>query len=651
MRRIAYVMGSNGPGWAQSLKCAKRDQRLISKCLEEECEFLVYQPPDDADSHDVDKQLLQVLGQCESTDEFILYFSGHGDISLQGDLFLLWDNTSEKIYDSALDWKNIQQKVKHCDSSTKLIILDCCHAGAAVGFKGDINLREWMPTERGGSNLVLCASDRLQRARELEDEYGCSFIAHAMSNFLSDKEQSTVTVDGLLDYLQISAREHNKRFPKKKVPSPYLFGERKSMFFIKDKKPDPAFEKKAAITLGPTNISQCPNALIAIAPYSKTRFRKIGNEPANINEERYFTVCPFSDEDESATEMAARLDFQIYEIERDHKINLEQTVIVAYSRMAPVARRWLLDRVKGGNKQPCQFISLAGINHGSLNFATRTTIAGRSFALLSSKEKRQQFSQDLIHGSRFLLSLNSEWQEAIASNLLRPRLFSLVGDQGEDAVLVRAIYDSCKPKHGSDDFVQICASNLNYQMFKFSDGKVEPVRRTEPAEASAFRILAGFVHGISFSADRKSILVADIVDALKTDTEPVYKQLVASWKRQTDSWNLENTQNCYCLLILSVNLDGKGPNAKFKGFESIVTDAKGNYRHPDDEAQVFKHSKTVSSLYINFNAFLTQGPFNLCIELCGNKAAFQRIDLPLTADMLRPNETTYVEVEVQGEGW
>jgi hypothetical protein len=229
MSRIAFVMGSNGPSWSTPLHFAERDEDRIAECFSLHCGFNVLRPQKQADIYDVMRQLNKLAASCRQGDEFVVYYSGHGEL-LGGNLFLLWNNTSESIFDSALDAKHILAALSHCQASQKLLILDCCRAGAAVGFKSTNRLQPLL--DDVVSQLVLCASSRLELAREF-DEFEGSFIAHGISSFLASRRRTLVSLTDLMSELNRLADAHNEQSPDKRVPKPYLFGEQKLPFILK----------------------------------------------------------------------------------------------------------------------------------------------------------------------------------------------------------------------------------------------------------------------------------------------------------------------------------------------------------------------------------------------------------------------------------
>jgi len=227
--RFACVLGSNGPTWDDQLEFAQKDVKRIHDTLQNLCGFTVSLPPADGDAHDAAREVLRVAGLCKPGDDFVIYFSGHGVLHV-GRLFLLWGTTSPAIFDSAIPAKQMMEALELCHATNKLLILDCCHAGGAVGFKGAAPLDPVL-TERG-SQLVLCASSRLELAREFKKFEG-SFLAFHLAKILSASTKVSISLDDIVDQLKRRAQENNSVNPLEQVPIPFLFGEDRNTFLIK----------------------------------------------------------------------------------------------------------------------------------------------------------------------------------------------------------------------------------------------------------------------------------------------------------------------------------------------------------------------------------------------------------------------------------
>jgi subtilase family protein/caspase domain-containing protein len=241
MRR-AFVIGSNGPPGPRRLKFAVDDAEKIKATLESRrCGFSV-ELPKLRKAWDLLACFSKVVSRCEAEDTFVFYFSGHGKID-QGDLFLLWNNTRlDDLFDTGLPMSIIREALKHCRAQNKLFILDCCHAGALVGKTG-LKAAADPPKvsdvfEAPENHLALLASSRIEQTREFDFLQGSFLTYHvvdAISNALdqADKDRDGVlSIDDLAAWLRQKAEEHNSKHRSEKVPTPFLYGQRRGEFFL-----------------------------------------------------------------------------------------------------------------------------------------------------------------------------------------------------------------------------------------------------------------------------------------------------------------------------------------------------------------------------------------------------------------------------------
>ena len=225
-RRIAFVWGSNGPKQPDQLRFAASDAKKVGDALKHYCDFRV-RVARGVSSYSVVRELDTVAADCNAEDDFLVYFSGHGVLE-GGQLFLLLDRTGERLFTTAVRASWIMDALKHAQARNKILILDCCHAGAATGLKGDIDVTDIVTP--GPSMLVLCASDRLERARELDSLQG-SFLAHELCDIVTTTDPVSVTL--LTKQLRERAERHNGLQPNLRVPIPYLIGELRNDFLLR----------------------------------------------------------------------------------------------------------------------------------------------------------------------------------------------------------------------------------------------------------------------------------------------------------------------------------------------------------------------------------------------------------------------------------
>jgi hypothetical protein len=232
MARIAFIFGSNGSPAGNQLKYALRDvERMRAAFANDRCGFHVHVAPPGSNPYQLQEQLDTLAASCVLDDVFLVYFSGHGAIE-GGELYLELDGTTAQLFPTAFASRRLLDPFRMCQASNKLLILDCCHAGAAVGGVKDsrsLPVAELLPTR---SHLVLFAGDRLEKAREFEDLHG-SFLAHAIEKALASPAARGVTLSQLMESLRSDAVIHNrKRSADNRVPVPYLFGEQKGDYPI-----------------------------------------------------------------------------------------------------------------------------------------------------------------------------------------------------------------------------------------------------------------------------------------------------------------------------------------------------------------------------------------------------------------------------------
>ena len=244
MRR-AFIIGSNGPAEYEPLRYALQDASNIRNILAKpRCGFDVVSPSFGTDSFDIDRQLSETVALCDDEDTFICYFSGHGVLE-KGQLFLLLDNTEpSNLYHTALPVSRLIEALNHCKAESKLLILDCCHAGVVMnmlGFKSGLEVPMEEVTIKPDNHEILVASNRLERTRELEILKG-GFLTTNVCDALNDKfndadkdRDGNLSTQDLEKWLRERAKEHNKIHKEDQVPYPFLFGHGTGDFFLASK--------------------------------------------------------------------------------------------------------------------------------------------------------------------------------------------------------------------------------------------------------------------------------------------------------------------------------------------------------------------------------------------------------------------------------
>jgi hypothetical protein len=109
-----------------------------------------------------------------------------------------------------------------CPARNRMLILDCCHAGAVVNMTGLKGAAETVLAQHiipPDNYAVLMASGQFDRAKELE--VGVSFFTDSLCAALSDKfheadkdKDNRISVADMSAWLSVNATKHNEQFPQ-----------------------------------------------------------------------------------------------------------------------------------------------------------------------------------------------------------------------------------------------------------------------------------------------------------------------------------------------------------------------------------------------------------------------------------------------------
>ncbi|MDM8565822.1 caspase family protein [Candidatus Halobeggiatoa sp. HSG11] len=215
MGNKAFLIGVNTHG----LQYSENDVELMDNCLTKHDYEII--KPYHKEKRSILEKFDEMLNKCDKTDTVICYFSGHGLLS-KGKLCLVLDETQ---VNNKIRISEITEPLEDCRATNKLIILDCCHAGAASSNL-QLNLSE--------AYRVLTASTRLERSKEI-DEFKAGFLTYKLNQALANLTEinigQKVTINRLYEWLVEEAKQHNARHSIQ-VPIPNLMGNAKANFEI-----------------------------------------------------------------------------------------------------------------------------------------------------------------------------------------------------------------------------------------------------------------------------------------------------------------------------------------------------------------------------------------------------------------------------------
>ena len=246
MARRAVVFGSNGPDSAGTLRYARRDaERMAAALRHPRCGFEVLEPSDTDNPQEIEKCIAEVAERSTGADTFLVYFSGHGFIESAALLLMLDRTDLKRPLTSALHADSIVRSMRYCPARHKMLILDCCHAGAVFSdsrFKSSPGTKVASlvggPDSESKSFVALMASDRLESARESDEIEGsfltkwiCEAIGHSFLDADHDRD-GAIDLGDLKLWLEMHARNHNLSASKAHVPIPFVFGRERGRIFL-----------------------------------------------------------------------------------------------------------------------------------------------------------------------------------------------------------------------------------------------------------------------------------------------------------------------------------------------------------------------------------------------------------------------------------
>ena len=175
MSRVALVLGSNGPealGRLKQLEFAESDATRLAAALGAPDIGFTVVAPGGRSLSTILNEFQQHAAALGADDELLFYFAGHG-IVRRGDFFLVLDSTElRRLPGTALPWDEVRRMIRHSDARNKVVILDCCHAGEAIGndlgtMRGGFDEGAITEAFRGSTASILMACGPDGYAREM----------------------------------------------------------------------------------------------------------------------------------------------------------------------------------------------------------------------------------------------------------------------------------------------------------------------------------------------------------------------------------------------------------------------------------------------------------------------------------------------------
>jgi hypothetical protein len=149
--------------------------------------------------YNVKKGIEKILLKDSTFNDLVLiYFSGHGKLNSKFELnLLLKDTETDYLLSTALHYNFIAECIEESKCKKVIIILDCCHSGAA-GIKGDFS--KTLSETSGSGTFILSATTGSNLAKEVQELENGIFTHFLLEGLM--KGDADLGGDGLIDILE-----------------------------------------------------------------------------------------------------------------------------------------------------------------------------------------------------------------------------------------------------------------------------------------------------------------------------------------------------------------------------------------------------------------------------------------------------------------
>jgi DivIVA domain-containing protein len=148
-----------------------------------------------AASHQVNQAIERFFSEATLDDLVLLYFSGHGFKDDAGRLYMITNDSRRQLLAStAVSAQFVREQLDRCRSRRKVVILDCCYAGAfPVGVARSTNEVDVLGGLSGRGCAIMTASSALEYAFES----GGSSSPSAIDDTVAPSVFTGALIDGL----------------------------------------------------------------------------------------------------------------------------------------------------------------------------------------------------------------------------------------------------------------------------------------------------------------------------------------------------------------------------------------------------------------------------------------------------------------------
>jgi branched-chain amino acid transport system substrate-binding protein len=172
--RVALLVGCchYDPESYQPLPAPARDVDALEHVLaDQEIGDFTVRPLRDRPSGEVSEQIEELfVTERKPDDLLLLYFSCHGDLDANGQLYFIAANTKKnRLNSTGISARWVKEQMDRSRSQRIVLLLDCCYSGAFESSltRGDTDINEILEQQLGGhGHVVITASRKFERAHD-----------------------------------------------------------------------------------------------------------------------------------------------------------------------------------------------------------------------------------------------------------------------------------------------------------------------------------------------------------------------------------------------------------------------------------------------------------------------------------------------------
>ena len=154
-------------------------------------------------SYEAIEQMGEVFDRAKRNDLVLVYYSGHGKLDIEGQLYLAAQNTKTastlSLANTAIAVETIRKNIRQSKSNKVILILDCCYSGAVdeAFQRGPDPSVPLQTVSKGQGIFILTASTKTQTAQEKEGDTNGLLTKHILEGIRTGK--ADLNGDGLID--------------------------------------------------------------------------------------------------------------------------------------------------------------------------------------------------------------------------------------------------------------------------------------------------------------------------------------------------------------------------------------------------------------------------------------------------------------------